>query len=179
MGEVSEPGLACLDILGDLDGLGDGEVGGVGFLAKSVDDQDGDTADEIANGCGNGSAIGQVGGTRFAIAVDTEAGGGDGAVGNGKGSKGQRSKRKGSGDGMRFGANVGGASFFDVEGVVEGFFQPGESEWIGIDGYAVSVFHGVGSKIIEAGDMVGMAVGIQDGIKSRDASAKGLRAEIG
>ena len=80
---------------------------------------------------------------------------------------------------MRFWANVGRAPFFDVEGVVEGFFQPGESEWIGIEGDAVSVFHGVGSKIIEAGDMIGVAVGIQDGIKSRDGSAKGLGAEIG
>ena len=80
---------------------------------------------------------------------------------------------------MRFGANVGGAPFFDVEGVVEGFFQPRESKWIGIDGYAVSVFYGVGSKIIEAGDMIGVAVGIQDGIESRDGSAKGLGAEIG
>jgi len=58
VGEVSEPGLACLDILGDLDGLGDGEVGGVGFLSESVDDQDGDTLDEIANGWRDGSAIG-------------------------------------------------------------------------------------------------------------------------
>ena len=88
MREVGEPGLVCLDILGDIDGLGDGEVGGVGFLAKSVNDEDGDTADEIADGCGNGSAIGQVGGTRLAIAVDSEAGGGDGAVGNGEGGKG-------------------------------------------------------------------------------------------
>jgi len=179
VGEVSEPGLACLDILGDIDGLGDSEVGGVRFLAESVDDEDGNTADEIADGCGNGSAIGQVGGTRLAIAVDSEAGGGDGAVGNGKGGKGQRSEGKRAGDGMRFGANVGRAPFFDIEGVVEGFFQPGESEWIGINGYAVSVFHGVGSKIIEAGDMIGVAVGIQDGIESRDGSAKGLGAEIG
>ena len=135
--------------------------------------------DEIADGCWNGSAIGQVGGTGLAIAVDSEASGGDGAVGNGKGDKGHRSEGKGSGDGMRFGANVGGAPFFDVEGVVEGFFQPRESKWIGIDGYAVSVFYGVGSKIIEAGDMIGVAVGVQDGIEPRDAGPKGLGAEIG
>jgi len=30
----------------------------VGFLAKSVNDEDGDTADEIANGWRDGSAIG-------------------------------------------------------------------------------------------------------------------------
>jgi len=84
--------------------------------------------DEIADGCGNGSAIGQVGDTRLAIAVDSETGGGDGAVGNRKGGKGHRSESEGRGDGMRFGANVGRAPFFDVEGVVEGFFQPGESE---------------------------------------------------
>ena len=80
---------------------------------------------------------------------------------------------------MRFWANVGRAPFFDVEGVVEGFFQSGESEWIGINRYAVSVFYGVGSKIIEAGDMIGVAVGIQDGIESRDGGAKGLGAKIG
>ena len=38
MGEVGEPGLACLDIFRYLDCLGDGEVGGVRFFTESVDD---------------------------------------------------------------------------------------------------------------------------------------------
>ena len=179
MGEVSEPGLACLDILGDLDGLGDGEVGGVGFLAKSVDNQNGDLTDKIADGAGNGSTIGQVGDTGLTMVIHPEAGCGDGAMRNGKWGKGQRADGEGTGDGMRLGANVGGASLPDVEGVVERFFEPGKGEWIGVDRDAVSIFHGVRSEIIEAGNVVGMAVGVQDGIEPGDAGPEGLGAEIG
>ena len=46
---------------------------------------------------------------------------------------------------MRLWADVSGAADFEVEGVVESFFEAGESEGIGVDGDAVSIFHGVGA----------------------------------
>lgn len=80
---------------------------------------------------------------------------------------------------MRFGANVSGAAFFEVESVVERFFESGESKGIGIDRDAVSVFDGVGAEIIKAGDMIGVAVGVEDRIEAGDGGAEGLGAKIG
>jgi len=43
-------------------------------------------------------------------------------------------------DGVRFGADVGGTTYFEIESVVEGFFEAGESEGIGVEGNTVSIF---------------------------------------
>jgi hypothetical protein len=70
VGEVGEPGALGFDVLGDFDGLGDGEVGGVRFFAEAIDDEDGDITDKIADGWGDGGAVGKVGGARAARAFD-------------------------------------------------------------------------------------------------------------
>ena len=48
--EVGEPGTLGFEVLGDFDGLGDCQVGGVRFFAEAVDDEDRDIANEIADG---------------------------------------------------------------------------------------------------------------------------------
>ena len=48
--EVGEPGTLGFEVLGDFDGLGDCQVGGVRFFAESVDDEDRDITNKIANG---------------------------------------------------------------------------------------------------------------------------------
>ena len=50
VGEVGEPGALGFEVLGDFDGLGDCQVGGVRFFAKAVDDEDRDITNKIANG---------------------------------------------------------------------------------------------------------------------------------
>ena len=80
---------------------------------------------------------------------------------------------------MRFGTDVGGAAVVEIEGVVEGFFESGESIGIGIEGDAVTIFDGVGAEIVEAGDMIGVAVGVDDGIEAGTSGAEGLGTKIG
>ena len=179
MGQVGQPGLASQNILGNLDGLGNGEVGGVRVFAQPVDDEDGNVANEIADGGWHGGAVGQVGDLGFSMKINTKSGGGDGAVRDGKWDKGERAQGEGSSDGVRFRANVSGATVFEVEGVIESFFEAGESKGIGIDGDAVSVFNGVRAEIIKAGDMIGVAVGVEDGIETGNGGAEGLGAKIG
>jgi hypothetical protein len=58
VGEVGKPSLSSADILGDFDRLSDGEVGGVGFFAESVNDQDGNVADLISDRGWDCGAIG-------------------------------------------------------------------------------------------------------------------------
>ena len=178
VGEVGEPRLSGPDVLGDFDSLGDGEMGGVGFLAKSIDDEDGNMAELMADRGGDGGAIGQVGGPWLTADIDTESGGGDAAVRDGEGGKSNCAERERAGDGVRLGANVGGASFEKIEGVVESFFEAGKSEGIGVDGNTVTISDGVGAEVVEASDMIGVAMGVEDGIDFGDGGAQGLGPEI-
>ena len=50
VGEVGEPGALSFEVLGDFDGLGDCQVGGVRFFAEAVDDEDRDITNKIADG---------------------------------------------------------------------------------------------------------------------------------
>ena len=177
--EVGEPGALGFDVLSDFDGLGDGEVGGVRFFAEAIDDEDGDITDKIADGRGDGGAIGEIDSAGAARAVDSESRGGDATVRDGERNKSGGADGERAGDGVCFGADVGGATYFEIESVVEGFFEAGESEGIGVERDAVTIFDGVGAEIVEAGDMIGVAVGIEDGIEAGNGGAEGLGSEIG
>jgi hypothetical protein len=179
VGEVGEPGALGFDILSDFDGLGDGEVGGVRFFAEAIDDEDGDITDKIADGWGDGGAIGEIDGAGAARAVDSESRGGDAAVRDGERNKSDGAEGEGSSDGVRFGADVGGVAVVEIESVVKSFVESGESVGIGIEGDSVAIFDGVGAEIVEAGDMIGVAVGIDDGIEAGNGGAEGLGSEIG
>ena len=142
---MGEPGLACLDILGNFDGLGDGEMGGVRIFAQAVDDEGGNFADQISDFLWNSGAVGQIDEAGLVLEVDTESGGGDATVGYGQGSESKWAERERACDGVGFWADVSGAADFEVKGVVESFFEAGESEGIGVDRNAVSIFYGVGA----------------------------------
>ena len=81
-------------------------------------------------------------------------------------------------DGVRLGADIGRTTDFEVESVVECFFEPGKGKGIGIDGDTVSIFNGVGAQIVEACNMVGMAMGVEDSVELGDGGAKGLGTKI-
>ena len=149
--QVGEPGLFCPDILGHGDGLGDGEVGGMGFVAQAVDDEDGNIAELGPDGGRDGGAVGQIGSPWLAVAVEPESGGDDGAVGDGQGDEGDRAKGERTFDAVGFGTDVGGVAMVDVKGVIKSLVEAGEGVGIGVDGDAVTVFHGVGAEVIEAG----------------------------
>jgi hypothetical protein len=78
-----------------------------------------------------------------------------------------------------FWADVGGATGLEVEGVVEGFFEAGEGERLGVDGDSISILYRVGAKVVEACDVVGMAMGVEDSIEVWDGGAEGLGTKIG
>ena len=61
-------------------------------------------------------------------------------MGDGQGNESDGADGERAGDGVRFGADVGRATFLEIESVVEGFFEAGESEGIGVEGNAVSIF---------------------------------------
>lgn len=98
---------------------------------------------------------------------------------DGKGSESGGTDREWSCDGVRFGADVGRTTDFEVEGVVECFLEARKGKGICIDGDTVSIFNGVGAQIVEACDMVGMAMGVEDSVEFGDGGAKSLGAKIG
>ena len=110
--------------------------------------------------------------------VDTESGGRDAAVWDGKGSESGGTDRECACDGVRFGADVGRTTDFEVEGVVKCFFEAGKGKRIGIDGDTVSIFDGVGTQIVEACDMVGVTMRVEDRVEFGDGGAKSLGAKI-
>ncbi len=138
--EVGEPGTLGFDVLGDFDGLADCQVGGVRFFAEAVDDEDRNIANEIADGWRDGGAVGKVGSARAACGVDSESSGGNAAVRYGQRNESGGGNGERADDGVRFGADVGGTTYFEIESVVEGFFEAGESEGIGVEGNTVSIF---------------------------------------
>ena len=97
---------------------------------------------------------------------------------DGKGSESGGTDREWACDGVRFGADVGRTTDFEVEGVVECFLEARKSKGICIDGDTVSIFDGVGAQIVEACDMVGMAMGVEDSVEFGDGGAKGLGTKI-
>ena len=80
---------------------------------------------------------------------------------------------------MGLGADVGRTTDFEVESVVECFFEAGKGKRIGIDGDTVPIFDGVGAQIVEACDMVSMTMSIEDSVEFGDEGAKSLGAKIG
>ena len=98
---------------------------------------------------------------------------------DGKGCESDGTDREWACDGVRFGADVGRTTDFEVESVVECFFEAGEGKRIGIDGNTVSIFDGVGAQIVKACDMVGVTMGVEDRVEFGDGGTKGLGPKIG
>jgi hypothetical protein len=111
--------------------------------------------------------------------IDTESGGRDTSVWDGERVESGGTDREWACDGVRFRADVGRTTDLEVESIVECFFESGKGKGIGINGDTVSIFDGVGAQVVEACDMVGMAMGVEDRIEFGYRGAKGLRAKIG
>jgi hypothetical protein len=154
-------------------------MGGVRIFAEAVDDEGRNFADQISNFLGNSGAVRQIDEAGLVMKVDAESGGSDATVGYGQGSEGEGTERERACDGVGFWADVSGAADFEVEGVVEGFFEAGEGEGIGVDGDSISIFYGVGAQVVEACDVVGMAMGVEDRIEVWDGGSEGLGTKIG
>ena len=179
VGEMGQPGLLGMDIVGHFDGFGDGQVGGVRLVAQSVDDEDRDVTNEIPDVGWHGGAIGQIDGPGAAIPIQAKAGGGNSTMGDGERNKGDGAEGKGALDSVGFGADVGSVAVMEVESVIESLVETGKGVGVGIDGDAISVFNRVGAKVIEAGDVVGVAVGVNNRVEPRNGGAQGLGTKIG
>jgi hypothetical protein len=78
-----------------------------------------------------------------------------------------------------FRTDVGGVTVVDIEGVIEGLVETGKGVGVSVDRNAIPVFNRIRAEVIEPSDMVGMAVGVDNGVQAGDGGAKGLGTKIG
>ena len=79
---------------------------------------------------------------------------------------------------MNLYARAGGVAVFLAEGVFEDAFDVVCGLLVGVDGEVVVPAKAEGTQVVEAHDVVGVAMGVEDSIDLTDAFAEGLGVEI-
>jgi len=179
VGQMGQPSLACPYVLRDFNGFGNREMGGVRVIPETIDDENGDITYQTANRWRDGGTIRKVNGAGTPPRIDAESRGGDRSMRNGKRSEGYIPQLKRAGDLMGLGTNIGGVSMLDIEGVIKGLVKAGKGVGVGIKRNPIAVLDRIGSEVIKTGDVIGMAVGIEDSIQSGNSCPKCLGAKIG
>ena len=171
VGEIGRFGLEALD---NGEGLVDGGVGGVRFVAEGVEKEDIEIAELVHRLFGDLIVIGEVG-----YLADTVAEHDHGAMVERDGGNLLAEELEGfavedvdgeAGNGV-FLAAVGEHVFEDAADDDQGRFRSVDG-----DGAALAIVEG--TEIIEAEDMVGVGVRIKDGVEVGDTRAKALGAEV-
>jgi hypothetical protein len=78
-----------------------------------------------------------------------------------------------------FRTDVGGVTVVNIEGVIKGLVETRKGVGVSVDRNAIPVFNRIRAEVIEPSDMVGMAVGVDNGVQAGDGGAKGLGTKIG
>ncbi len=82
-------------------------------------------------------------------------------------------------DAVDLDAGAGGVAVFGAEGVVEDALDGGGGVVVGVDGEVAFGVEAEGAEVVEAHDVVGVAVGVEDGVDVADVLADGLGVEVG
>jgi len=178
VGHVGEEGAAGLDALDQGDGVVQRGVGGVGLTAESVEDENVEVGEQREALGGDVVEIGEVGCGAEAVAGDGLAAVGDGDTLEAGAEQGYfcawRGREPVQGD-----AGAGGVAIVLTEGVVEDALDGGCGGVVGVEGEGFRVMEAEGAEVVHAEDVVGVAVGVEDGVESVDASADSLGVEVG
>ncbi len=178
VGHVGEEGSAGLQEFDDLDGFGEVGVAGVRGVAERVEDQEVEVLEERDGGWREVAHVGEVGGRAEAIAGDGFAAVSDGDAlevcaeeGDGRAGFG--------GERIEFDAGAGGVAVDGAEGVVEDAADDFGGGLVGVEGEVFWILERQGAEVVHAEDMVGVVVGVEDGVDAGDGFAEGLGVEVG
>ena len=175
---VGEEGAAGFEEFDDGDGFFEMRVAEVGLVAECVEDED---VEILQEGDALGREVAHVG--EIGCGAEAVSGDGETAVGDGDALEvGSEEIDEGAGGGieaMDFDAGAGGVTVFGAEGVFEDAFEGGGGVVVGVDGEVAGEMEAEGAKIVEAHDVVCVAVGVEDGVDAADALANGLGVEVG
>ncbi len=174
---VGEVRALWLEKFDEADGVVEVRVAGVRVAAEGVEDEDVETLQESDAFGGQVAHVGYVGGGAETVAGDylaavddgdaLEVRAEDGGVGVGLG-----------GEQVQLDAGAGGVAIDGAEGVVEDAADDGGGGLVGKEREVCGVFEGEGAKVVHAEDMVGVVVGVEDGVDAREVLAEGLRVEV-
>ncbi len=79
---------------------------------------------------------------------------------------------------MDFNAGAGGVAILHAERVIEDALQGEGGGLVGVDGKVAGDVEAEGTEIVEAQDVIGVAMGVEDGVDAADALADGLGVEV-
>src|SRR5438270_6054671 len=82
-------------------------------------------------------------------------------------------------DAMNLDARTGGVAVFLAEGVFEDSFDVVCGLVVGVNRQVLVSAKAEGTQIVEAHDVIGVAVGVEDGVDMANAFAQGLGVEVG
>lgn len=174
--DVGEPGVARLKAFDPMQSLIDIGVAGMRPFAQRVDDEDAEVLQQRQAGVGDDVHVGEISSVPEAeachllLAVDERHALESGSV-NGDGFLAFETVHADAGAGRIF--------RFGREGIVEDSLDDGGAGVVGIKRHvAVGMMEGERAQIIEAEDVVGVGVGVEDGIDVADFFAQNLFAEV-
>ena len=172
--DVREPGAARFEFIEDGEGLLDGLMHGMGNIAKGVDDEVVEIFEERDGGIGKAAEIGEIGGATKAETEDFHF-----AVEQGNGDERNTEKFEGAFDFVEKDAGDSAESGLVVKDVGESAADDAECFRGTVDGHGSALADVEGANVVEAEDVIGVAVGEEDGFKTIEAGSEGLGAEVG
>ena len=149
----------------------------VGVATKGIDDEDVEILEESYAFVGDVAHVGEVGGAAKTVASDLLAAMGDGDALE----AGAEEIETGAGcgvDAVKFDAGAGGIAVFGAEGVFEDAFEVCGGFVVGVDGKVAFGVKAEGAEVVEAHNVVGVTVGVEDGVDATDVFADGLGVEV-
>jgi len=172
--DVREPGAAGLKFVDEGEGLFDGLVHGMGNVAEGVDDEVVEVFEERDAGFREAAEIGEICGAAKAEAEDLHF-----AVEERHGNDGNAEKLEGAFDFVEDDAGDGAEGGLGVEDVGKGAADCAEGFLGAVDGHGSALADVEGANVVEALDVISVAVGEKNGFETIEARGEGLGAEIG
>jgi hypothetical protein len=149
----------------------------VGLAAEGVEDEDIETLEQGEAFVGDVGHVGEVGGGAEAVAGDGVAAVRDGHTEEGGAEEGD-GDAGGGGEAVEFYSGAGGVAIDFAEGVLEDALDDVGGGVVGVEGKAAGGFEAEGTEVVHAEDVVGVAVGVEDGVDGVEVLAHGLDVEV-
>jgi len=174
MSDVGEPGAAGLELVNQGEGLLDGLVHGMRNIAESVEDEVVEVFEKRHGGFGKAAEIGEIRGAAKAEAEHVHF-----AVEERHGNDGNAEKLEGAFDFVEDDAGDGAERGLVVKNVGEGAADYTEGFLGAVDGHGGALADVEGANVVEALDVIGVAVSEKNGFEAIKVRGEGLGAEIG
>lgn len=172
--DMGEPGAAGIQLFDEGESLIDGLMHGVRNVAQSVEDKFIEIVQESERGIRDGTEVGEVSSTAKAESENFHV-----AVEKGNWRELDAEEIEGRFGLVEIDTGNGTEFRFAVENVGEGAAEDLEGFFVGVDVERDLLAKIIGTNVVETHDVIGVAVGDENGVEAFYAGAEGLLAKIG